>query len=133
MESKLMRKVSSHRASQDALKEKTARFERFVMDFAEAGNAVVPLEQSRRVAHTLNRPVVESPHRIDHRMIVCVENIFFVFGVAGDVNLRDPLGGHTVDVRERIETVVLRGDVNIVDVKQNAAVGALDDFVEKLP
>src|SRR3974377_483565 len=50
-----------------------------------------------------------------------------------DVNLRDAISGDGIDVRERVETVVLRRDVNVVYVEKDAAIGALDDFVEKLP
>src|ERR1700688_302429 len=66
-------------------------------------------------------------------MIVSVENIFAVLGVAGDVDLRDALGGDVVYVSEGIEAVILRRDVNIIYVEEDAAVGALDYFVQKFP
>ena len=76
---------------------------------------------------------VELPDGLKDRMIVRVENVFLELRVAGDVNLRDAVGGHCVHVSQRIEAVVLRRDVNVIDVEQDAAVGALDDFVQKLP
>src|ERR1700688_2870487 len=66
-------------------------------------------------------------------MIVSVENIFAVLGVAGDVDLRDALGGDVVYVSEGIEAVILRRDVNIIYVEEDAAIGALDYFVQKFP
>src|SRR5215469_8563892 len=103
------------------------------MNFVEGGDAIVPFEESGGVAYALDGAIVEFPNRIDDGMIVSVKNVLAIFGVAGDVNLRDAVCGNTVDVSGGIETVILRGDVNIVDVEKNAAIGALDDFVEELP
>ncbi len=66
-------------------------------------------------------------------MVVRVEEVLLEFAVAGNVNLCDAMRGHRVDVGKRVETVVLRRDINIVDVEQNAAVGAFDDFGQELP
>src|SRR5882762_9454052 len=125
--SKLMAKLFSHqrvsyqrasyRAGQDALREETIRLQGLVMDFAKSGNAVVPFQQGGGVANSLHRAVVQFPDRIDHRMIVGIENIFFVFGMPGDVNLRDPFGGYAFHVVKRIEGVILGRDVDIVDVQ----------------
>ena len=41
--------------------------------------------------------------------------------------------GNVVQIIVRIEAVVLAGDVDVVDVQQDAAVGLLDDFAEKFP
>src|ERR1700758_1809531 len=98
----------SYGAGQNALSKEAIRFEGFVVNFAEGGNAVVPFEKSCCVAYALNSAVVELPDRIDHRMIVGIENIFFVLGMAGDVDLRDALGRNAVDVVEGIEAVILR-------------------------
>ena len=66
-------------------------------------------------------------------MVVRIEEVALEFGVAGDVDLRDAIRGHGVEIEIGIESVILRRDVNVVHVEQDAAVGALDDFVEKLP
>ena len=50
--------------------------ERLGVNFVEGRNPVVPLEQSRRRADPANRVLVQLPDRIDHRMVVRVENIF---------------------------------------------------------
>ena len=76
---------------------------------------------------------VKLPHRIDHRMVMRVENVFAIFGVAGDVDLRHAVAGTLFTYVSRIETVILRGDVNIVHVQQNAAIGALHHFGQELP
>src|ERR1035438_584696 len=53
--------------------------------------------------------------------------------MASDVNLRYTLGGDGVHVIHGSELVVHRGDVNIVYIEQNAAVGAFHDFGQELP
>src|SRR5882762_3045731 len=89
---------ASYRAGQNTFCEEAIGFQGFVVNFAKSGNAVVPFQQSGGVANSLHRAVVQFPDGIDHRMIVSIENIFFVFGMAGDMNLRDPFGGHAVHV-----------------------------------
>ena len=103
------------------------------MDFVEGGNAVIPFEERGGVADAVDGAIVEFPDGIDHRVIVSVQDIFAIFGMAGDVNLRDAMRGDAVDVDGGIETVILRRDVDIIDVEQDAAIGALDDFVEEFP
>ena len=103
------------------------------MDFVEGRDVIIPLEERGGVAGALNGAIVELPDRIDHGMIVSVENVFAIFGVSSDVDLRNAIGGNTVDVDGGIETVILRGDVDIVDVEENATVGAFDNFIEELP
>jgi hypothetical protein len=66
-------------------------------------------------------------------MIVRIEDIALELGMAGNVNLGDAFGGDRVEVDVRVETVIFRGDVNVINVEKDAAIGALDDFVEKLP
>ena len=78
------------------------------MDFFKTGDAVIPFEQRGGVAGALNGALVQFPDRIDDRMIVSVENIFAIFGMAGDVDLRDAPGGDAVYVGKGIEAVILR-------------------------
>ena len=58
---------------------------------------------------------------------------FSNFEWPGDMHLPDAMVRDVVEVFVGIEMVVLRGDVNVVHVEQNAAVGALDDLAEKFP
>ncbi len=58
---------------------------------------------------------------------------FSYLRVAGDVNLRDAVGGHGVDVVHGLELVVHGRDVDVVHVEENAAVGAFDHLGQKLP
>src|SRR5258708_1891066 len=126
-------RVASYRAGQNTFREEAIGFQGFVVDFAESRNGVVPLEESCSVTNPLNGTIVKVRDRIDQRMIVSIEDIFFVLGMAGDVNLRETFGGNAVNVIEGIKAVILRGDVNIVDVQEDAAISAFDDFVQEFP
>lgn len=66
-------------------------------------------------------------------MVVSVEDVFLEFRVAGDVDLGYALRGNTVHVREGIEIMISRGNINIVDIQENPAVSPLRHFVQKLP
>ena len=99
------------------------------MHFVEGRDTVIPFKKRGGVADAFDGAGVKLPDRIDDGVVVGIQNIFAVFRMAGDVNLGDALGRHAVHVSERIEAVVLRRNVDIVDVKKNAAVGAFDDFI----
>ncbi len=107
--------------------------EGFGVNFVEGGDVVVPFEKGCGGADAFDGSSVEMPYGIEYRVIVGVEDVFFKLRVAGDVNLRDTLCRNAVDVIEGVEAVILRGDVDIVHVEQDAAVGGFDDFVEELP
>ncbi len=62
-------------------------------------------------------------------MIVGVENVLLKFGVAGNVDLRHALHLDVVHILHWIESMILRRDIDIVDVEQDAAVGGVHDFV----
>lgn len=109
------------------------RLEGFRVNFVEGRDVVVPLEQGCGGAYALDGSCVEMPDGVEHGMIVGVEDVLFELRVSGDVDLSDALGGDAVDVVEGVEAVVLRGDVDVVDVEQDAAVGGFDDFIEELP
>src|ERR1700735_3740922 len=103
------------------------------MHLVEGGNVVVPLEQSRRRADSFYCSSVQMPDRIEHRMIVCIENVSFELRVAGDMNLCNTLSRDAVYIFEGVEAVILRRAVDVVDVAQNATVRRFDDLVEKFP
>ena len=94
---------------------------------------VVPLEQGWRGAAAFDGARIEIPYGINHGMVVCVEDVLLIARVTGDVNLRDAIRGNGVHVLHRIELVIHRGDVDVVHVEQDAAVGALYHFIEELP
>src|SRR5258705_7016595 len=52
-------------------------FERFMVDFIEGGDAVIPFEQRGCVADPSYRVAIHLPNRIQHGMVVCVEDVLF--------------------------------------------------------
>ena len=62
---------------------------------------------------------------VDHRVVVSIQRVLPVLGVARDVDLRHALRGNAIDVGQGIEIVILRGDVNVVHVQQNPTIGLM--------
>src|SRR6266568_9512267 len=108
-------------------------FERLGVYLVEGRNFVVPLEERGGGTAAFDRPGVKIPDGVEYGMVMCIENVLFKFRVASDVNLRDAVRGNSFDVLERIEAVVLRGDINVVYIEKNPAVCLFGDFVEELP
>src|SRR5271169_5462131 len=105
------------------LSHESSGFQRFAVNLLKAGNVSVPFQQRGRWAGPAQGVLVEFPDRIDDRMVVRVEDIFAIAAVAGDVKLGHALGGDVVDIFHGIEPVVAGGDVDIIDIEQNAAIG----------
>src|SRR5260221_9100941 len=63
-------------------------FERLMVNLVERRNAIVPLQQRGGNADQFDGAGIKFPDGIQHRVIVGVENIFFEFGMTGDVCLR---------------------------------------------
>lgn len=66
-------------------------FARFIVNLVKGGNAVIPFEQGGGVTDPLESVAIHLPDRIENGMIVGVENVFFEFGMAGNVDLPDPM------------------------------------------
>src|ERR1700758_4277582 len=66
-------------------------------------------------------------------MIMGIEDVFLELRMTGNVDLCHTLRGHAVDVREWIEVVVLRGNVNIIYIQKNSAVRPLNNLSQELP
>jgi len=66
-------------------------------------------------------------------MIVGIEDVLLVLGMAGDVDLGYALGWDCIDVIHGSKLVVHGGDVDVVHVEEDSAIGALYYFGEELP
>src|SRR5258708_15423137 len=66
-------------------------------------------------------------------MVMRIEDVFLEFRMTGDVDLCYALRGHAVYVREWIEVVVPRGNVNIVYIQKGSAIRPLHYFIQELP
>src|SRR5258708_38671454 len=49
------------------------------------------------------------------------------------MNLRDTIDGNAVDILDGVEAVILRRDVDVIHVEQDAAIRSMDDLVKELP
>ncbi len=96
-------------------------------------DAVVALDHGRDRPQALDRAAVEVPDRIDHGCVMRVDDVVAAVAVAGQMDLLHPLGGHAGQIGVGIEAVVVGADVDIVDVEQDQAVGALRDLAQELP
>src|SRR5438105_697641 len=111
-----------------------ARLHRLGMHRREVRNLRVPLEQRPRlVAESIDRVRVKRPHFVDHRTDVRVDDVCAVIRMTSEVILRDGAARNGVDVRLRIEAVVVRADVDVVDIEKQLASGQLDEAREKVP
>ena len=108
-------------------------FERFIVNFVESRDMIVPFQKSGCAPDLPDCMSIDLPHRIEHGMIVRVEDVFLELGVAGDVDLANAMVRHVVQVIVGIESVVLGRDINVIHVEKNAAVRPLDDFAQEFP
>src|SRR5580704_9686617 len=51
----------------------------------------------------------------------------------GDMNLRHAVRWNAIYICKRVEVVILRRDVNVIYIEQNAAIRPLHHFIQKLP
>ena len=89
---------------------------------------IVPLQQGGRRAGHFNGLGVKLPHGIEHRVIVRIQNVFFELGMTGNMDLADPMMRNVVQIIVRIKTVVLRRNVDVIDIEQNPASAAPGDL-----
>src|ERR1039458_169005 len=86
--------ASSHRGLFRSVDE-LVRLERLAVDLVERRDLVVPFEQGRRDAAQARRVRIELPDRVEHGVVVRVEDVLLELGVAGDVHLAHSPGAHT--------------------------------------
>ncbi len=85
------------------------------------------------MASALNGTLIEFPHRIEHRMVMGIEDVFLELRMASNVNLRDALCRHAVYICEWIKIVILRRNVNIIYIQKNSAVSLLHNLIQEFP
>ena len=66
-------------------------------------------------------------------MVVRVDQVIAVILVSGKVYLLHAFGGNGVEILERVELMVDRAHVDVVDIEQDQAIGAPGDLAEELP
>src|SRR6516162_11121070 len=103
------------------------------MNLVESRDAIVPFQKSGCAPYLSDGVRIELPHRIEHGMIVRVQNVFLELGMTCDVNLADAMMRHVVQVIIGIERVVLGRNVNVIDVEKDPAIRALYNFAQEFP
>ncbi len=68
-------------------------FQRFGVHSLEGRYAIVPFEERGSWSEARNGMFVQLPDRINHRVIVGIQNIFFELGMTRNVNLGHAFGG----------------------------------------
>ena len=95
----------------------------FGVHIVEGGDVVVPLQQRGGGTDAFDCARVQLPDRVKDGVVVGVQGVLLEFRVAGDVDLSDAIGSDGVDVFHGVEAVVLRRDVDVIDIEKDAAVG----------
>ena len=97
--------------------QESIRFQGFGVNPFKRGDTVVPLKQGRGWAHPGNCMRIEFPNRVDHRMIVGIQNVLLELGMAGDMDLSNSLRNHAIEVLVRIEIMVPGRNIDVVNVQ----------------
>src|SRR5690242_2702695 len=72
--------------------------ERFMVDFIESRNAIVPFQKCGGASHQFHGAGIQLPDWIEYGMIVCVQNVFLKLGMPRNVNLADAMMRHVVQI-----------------------------------
>ena len=97
----------------------------------------IPFDQRRLGSETLNRKGVEPPDLFRHRMVMGVDEelaaLEAIHRELRKVDLFDQPARNAAEILARIEAMVPRGHIDVVDIEQKPATGTLGDLAEKLP
>ena len=104
-----------------------------MVDFIEGWDAVIPLKESGCVAAAFDGVGVKVPDRVEDGVVVSIEDVFPVLGVAGDVELSDAMVRDVVEIVVRVEAMILRRNVDVIYVEKDSAIGHFHDFAEEFP
>src|SRR5262245_28749201 len=107
--------------------------QRLGLDHVEGGDVPVPLEERRDIAGARDGVTIELPDLRDRVVVMRVDDVRALIGVAREVVLGDARRIDRVEILPGIEPVVEGADVHVVDVEQHPAVGLLHEPTEKLP
>src|ERR1700740_2317329 len=98
---------SARRLGRDGfMRQKMRSFQRLAMNVIKGRNAIVPFEQRCSPTHARYGVRIKFPNWIEHGMIVRVQNVFLEFRMPREMNLRDAIARHSIDINLRIEAVI---------------------------
>src|SRR5271167_1509564 len=76
---------------------------------------------------------VQFPDRVGDVVVVGVEQVGAAGCVAGKVHLNNAMVRQVADIFDGIEIVIHTGDMDVVDVEQQAAIGFVGDAGQEFP
>ena len=103
------------------------------VDDREGGDPGVPLQERRDPPGELMRQTIELPHRVDHVVVVRIDQVRCTVRVTGQVELHHALVRHGADELLGVHVVVEARDVDVVDVEQQATIGVLGHARDEFP
>lgn len=105
----------------------------FLEDVCEGWDIFVPFDERGYGAEAIEGFAVNSPYIVDHRPDVRVDDVFTVVCVSSEMELADTIDGDGLEVGVDGEAVVKGADVDVVDIQEDLAVGALGDLAQEVP
>src|SRR5260370_41996018 len=81
-------------------------------EHAKFRDIVVPFDQRRHRAEAPHRALVKPPYLFAHRMVVRIEQIAAMVAMAREMELRDPVDRHRIDINFEVKTMVEGTDEN---------------------
>ena len=102
----------------------------FIQQDFERRKVGVPLYQCRHGPEAAERRGVEVPNGLGYSRAVVIDQYIHVFSnvVTGKMDLADCLGRQRVEISNRVEPEILRADVNIVRIAEDAAARPASDL-----
>src|SRR5437899_6113672 len=102
----------------------------FFQNHVERGDVVVPLDQGRLAPEALERACVERPDRLGDPAAMGVDQdlaaaLLGFWGEATEMQLCNRLSGKLGDVAIAIEAEIVRAEIDIADIAQQLAAGAI--------
>ena len=114
----------------------TIGFRRLGQQDRERGQIAVPFDQSSGAGKAADRAFVQLPHGGSDPATMIVDQDAYAVGIVdavpGEMQLLDGFDREGLDPVPRIAAEVLAGHVDIIDIEQQTAAGASDQFCEEL-
>ena len=110
-----------------------ARLVQLVEQGVQRGNVVVALYHGRHRAAVLQGVAIELPDGLANWVVMRVNQVAILGLMTGQVDLAHACWRNRIDVVPRVEAVVDAAHIDVVDVQQQFAVRALQQFADKLP
>ena len=99
----------------------------------ERRDVVVTLDHGRHRAEMGDGCAIHIPYLVADRMVMGVDDVALLVAVTCDMELHHAVARHAVQKVVSREAVIVGADIDIVDVEQEPAIGAVSHFAHELP